>query len=134
MLNTYGKIKRMISDCHHKASKWISEHYNKVLLPFLKTKDLVAGKRLAPEVKRRLFAWSHYRFKELLQFKMERIGNNLIECTEEYTSKACTSCGILNRLLGSSKRFSCPSPSCGRNIDRDVGAARSIYLKNHQLL
>ena len=63
MLNTYGKIKRMISDCHHKTSKWISEHYNKVLLPFLRTKDLVAGKRLAPQVKRRLFAWSHYRSK-----------------------------------------------------------------------
>lgn len=134
MLNTYEKIKRMINDCHHKASKWISEHYNKVLLPFLKTKDIVKGKMLAPVVKRRLFAWSHYSFKELLKVKMERLGNKLIECTEEYTSKTCTSCGIINRLLGISKKFICPFINCGKRIDRDIGAARSIYLKNHEML
>ena len=79
-------------------------------------------------------AWSHYSFKELLKHKMSMNGNQLIECTEEYTSKTCTSCGSINHLLGSSKSFKCPFKDCNVKIDRDAGASRNIYLKNHKLL
>lgn len=81
-----------------------------------------------------MLCWSHYKFKELLRHKMNMNGNELIDCTEEYTSKTCTRCGRLNHLLDSSKTFTCPYKDCNLKIDRDIGAARNIYLKNHKLL
>ena len=59
-------------------------------------------------------------------------GGTVIDCHEEYTSKTCSCCGRLNHTLGASKSFTCPF--CHYVVDRDVGAARNIFLKNHHLL
>ena len=135
-LQLYEKIKRMIKDCHHKMSKWLSERYHKVLLPKFETSKMLKkiNRKLHRTTVRKMQGWSHYAFKVLLKHKMEKNGNQLIECTEEYTSKTCGSCGRINRGLGSSKRFVCPQPNCSLIIDRDLGAARNIYLKNQHLL
>lgn len=59
---------------------------------------------------------------------MKRTGGELIDCTEEYTSKTCTRCGRINHNLGSNKVFTCAS--CKLIIDRDINGARNILLKN----
>jgi putative transposase len=130
------KIKNMIKDCHHKVSKWLSETYRKILLPKFQTSEMVnkIKRGIDKKTARKMMAWSHYSFKELLKHKMSMHGNQLIECTEEYTSKTCTSCGRINHLLGASKNFKCPYKDCNVQIDRDAGASRNIYLKNHKLL
>ena len=135
-LSIYEKIKRMIKDCHHKASKWLSEKYHSVLLPIFSTSQMVkkCKRAIGKETVRKMLGWSHYAFKVLLRHKMAMNGNQLIDCTEEYTSKTCTSCGRINHLLGASKTFRCPYEDCQFRIDRDVGAARNIYVKNHKLI
>lgn len=135
-LGIFGKIKNMIKDCHHKLSKWISERYNKVLLPEFKTGEMAKkiNRSISSTVVRKMLGWAHWSFKSLLAHKMNMNGNTLIDCTEEYTSKTCTSCGRLNHVLGSSKVFKCPYVDCSFKIDRDIGAARNIYLKNSHLL
>ena len=135
-LGILEKIKRMMKDCHHKISKWISEHYDRVLLPKFETGEMVQklNRVIGRSTARKMLGWSHYMFKETLRIKMERRGGILIDCTEEYTSKTCTSCGRLNHILGSSKTFRCPYVDCNFKIDRDIGAARNVYLKNNHLL
>ncbi|KAG6950198.1 hypothetical protein JG687_00014413 [Phytophthora cactorum] len=63
---------------------------------------------------------------------MGRTGGRMIECTEPYTSKTCSRCGRINYTIMKQKMFQCPH----RNnvLDRDVNAARSIYLMNENLL
>ncbi|CAG8447381.1 9219_t:CDS:2 [Scutellospora calospora] len=71
---------------------------------------------------RNMLTWSHYKFKMFLRHKIrEYLDMNLIECTEEYTSKTCTRCGMINKL-GGSKNFTCGS--CGLKIDRDHNEKR----------
>ncbi|CAG8657271.1 10408_t:CDS:2 [Cetraspora pellucida] len=52
---------------------------------------------------------------------------NIVECTEEYTSKTCGKCGNINEKLGSSKMFKCGF--CNYVVDRDFNGARNILLK-----
>jgi putative transposase len=134
-LGILAKIKRMMKDCHHKISKWISERYDQVLLPKFETGEMVRkfNRLIGRETARKMLGWSHWSFKELLRHKMEMKGGKLLDCTEEYTSKTCTVCGRLNHCLGALKIFCCPFNDCKTVIDRDVGAARNIYLKNSHL-
>jgi putative transposase len=81
---------------------------------------------------RQMYLWSHYKFRELLKYKTSLRGGKVIDCNEEYTSKTCSCCGRLNHTLGASKKFKCPF--CNYEVDRDVGAARNIYLKNYRLV
>ena len=60
------------------------------------------------------------------QAKCELRGCSLDICIEEYTSKTCDRCGILNNV-GSRDVFSCSS--CGLIVDRDVNGARNIVIK-----
>ena len=67
-----------------------------------------------------MMTWSHYH----IYFTNPA---SILICTEEYTSKACGSCGVINKNLGSSKTFQ--YPSCGATIDRDVNGACNVLLK-----
>ena len=127
----YRKIKNCISDVHHKISKWISENYNKVLLPDFQTKQMSKkiDRCIGNKSVRSMMTWSHYKFKKLLEYKMDRTGGKVIKCTEEYTSKTCTRCGRINHKLGSNKTYKCSI--CNLIIDRDINAARNIYIRNY---
>ncbi len=128
------KIKNCILDCHHKITKYLSENYNKVLLPEFNTQEMLRKKtrNISKKTARSMNIWSHYKFKMMLEYKMNRTGGKLIMCTEEYTSKTCSNCGKINHNLKKSKVFNCEH--CKLTIDRDVNGARNIYLKNHKLL
>ena len=47
-------------------------------------------------------------------------------CTEEYTSKTCSACGLLNNV-GKSEIYNCFK--CKTVIDRDINGARNIAIK-----
>jgi transposase len=53
----------------------------------------------------------------------------VIECYEDYTSKTCGQCGVLNQKLGGHKVFNCPEEGCDYIADRDISAARNILLR-----
>ena len=50
-----------------------------------------------------------------------------MEVKENYTSKMCSNCSHYNDDLGDNKIYNCNK--CFKIIDRDVNAARNIYLK-----
>ena len=51
----------------------------------------------------------------------------VLECTEEYTSKTCTRCGVIKRNLGGSEIYSCEH--CDLLTLRDINGARNILIK-----
>jgi len=128
------KLKNMTFDMRHKTSKFLAENYKTIIYPIFDIKSMCDKKyrNIGKHTARCMYLWSHYKFRELLKYKTALRGGSVIDCREDYTSKTCSSCGRLNHTLGASKSFSCPF--CHYVIDRDVGAARNIFLKNHHLI
>jgi transposase len=133
--NTYTKISNCVKDLHHKSSKLLADNYSEILLPSFETSRMTKkNRRINNTAADNLLMLSHYKFRKLLTEKMKCRGGKLIECTEEYTSKTCGKCGRLNHNLGSSKVFQCNYQNCGLVLDRDINAARNIFMKNYSLL
>src|SRR5438874_13211852 len=87
-------------------------HHVVILLPEFKTKNMVKRgfRKIHSKTARQMMTWSHYRFRQYLLHKSrEYPWCKVVICTEEYTSKTCGCCGVINRNLGSSKTFKCPS-------------------------
>lgn len=114
------KKRHLVDSIHYNASKWLANTYDYIILPRLNLNKIKQSKQKS---------WMHCRFHDLLQYQCTKTKSRVIECTEEYTSKTCGRCGVLNNQLGSSKQFQCVNPRCGYTIDRDFNGARNIMLK-----
>ena len=127
----YVKTKNLVDSIHYTTSKWLSHTYDYILLPRMDVRRIVKkeGRTLNRRSASNLLAWSHCRFHNMLQYQCSKTKSRVVMCTEEYTSKTCGRCGVLNTRLGSSKLFQCTSPECGYTIDRDFNGARNIMLK-----
>ena len=124
-------IRAMVDAVNHEVSAGLARNYTHVLLPKFETVQMTARHaRLSSTISRKMLTWAHYRFRMTLQYKLERVGGTLVTCTEEYTTKTCSRCGVINYAMRGEHVFSCPT--CNHTADRDVNAAVNIYIKNSQ--
>lgn len=121
----WKRHKNLIDDHQHKLANYLASEYSEIFLPKFESQKLT--KNLNRTSNFNILNLQHYKFKERLRSKCSEYGSTLIDCTEEYTSKTCTKCGVLNNKLGSSEVFECPN--CQLKIDRDINGARNIFLK-----
>ena len=114
------KLKNMTFDMRHKTSKFLADNYKTIIYPIFNIKSMCDKKyrNIGKHTARRMYLWSHYKFRELLKYKTALRGGTVVDCHEEYTSKTCSCCGKLNHTLGASKSFTCPF--CHYVVDRDV--------------
>lgn len=84
-------------------------------------------RKIRTKTARQMLTWAHYPFKQVLKNKAVLSGCQVIDVTEEFTSKTCTKCGHIHRKLGGYKLFKCPE--CGHTLDRDFNGALGIMLK-----
>ena len=152
----YGKIKNMVKELHNKTALYLVKNYERILLPTFETKNMLRNKkfnkeyfnkiqaekgeeeckkeikkvykqrRLNGRVKFVLNSLSHYKFKMHLSNKCREYGSELVEATEEYTSKTCTNCGIQSDNYNNRMK----KCKCGYKINRDINGARNILIKN----
>jgi transposase len=120
----FRKYTHVRDDCHWKLINDLTNTYGGVILPHLQTSRLCG--MLKSKTNREMFGISHFILKERMSQKCEEKGAMFASPTEEYTSKTCGNCGMLNHKLGSSETFRCP---CGLVCHRDLHAARNIYMK-----
>lgn len=123
------KIKNMISDAHRKTAHWLCSKFNTILVPEYRARQMLPT--LSSKVARAMSTWAFYRFKLLLRRMAERWGVTVVDADEAYTSKTCGRCGKMKAHVGG-RVFSCDQ--CGLVMDRDVHAARNIFLKNMHLV
>jgi putative transposase len=123
------KIKNLIDECHKKVAGFLTSNYSQVIIPDFKSSSMVyrAKRKINHKTARSLLTWAHYRFKQRLVYQAIKRGSQVIEVTEEYTSKTCSKCGHIHRQLGGSKKFICLN--CGHKIDRDANGSINIFLK-----
>ena len=63
-------------------------------------------------------------FRQLLQYKAEEAGAEVVAVNPAYTSQRCSGCGEIVEKSLSIRVHECPT--CGLVLDRDVNAARNI--------
>lgn len=122
-----NKIDNLVKDAHCKLAKYLCSNYGTIILPCFDSGQC-CKKLKSKKIKNKLRVWCHGKFRERLLNKAKEFRDcNVIITTEEFTSKTCTRCGVLNNTLGSSKVFNCKS--CNLVLDRDLNGARNIFLK-----
>ena len=121
------RLTSLVDDLHWRTIGFLSRNYDTVIIPRFESQEM-SMKNSNRSCNRDLLQLKHFRFRQRLNDKFSLLrGTRVIECTEEYTSQTCTSCGVRNSSLGGSEWYSCGS--CGLEIDRDINGARNIYLK-----
>ncbi|KAE8244556.1 hypothetical protein A4X13_0g6496, partial [Tilletia indica] len=120
------RLRHLVMEIHKKFALWLSKNYDTVLLPSLSAHGISArGRRkIRKSTVREMFSWAHGKFRDRLSSKI-----SFVEIKEHYTSRTCSQCGADNPRLGGKSVFRCPSPACGLEADRDVNAAKNIFLK-----
>ena len=122
-----ARKKNIISDFHWKTVKHLLDNYDSVVIG---TMGLPVSKHVSKPVIPNSFNSIldyHVMFKERLKMKAISRNKVVIEQDENFTSKACSSCGNLKNKLGGTKTYSCVK--CTNVVDRDVNGAINILVK-----
>lgn len=120
----FRRAERVRDDCHWKILNEWTKRYGGIVLPALQTRRLSGG--LRAKSNRVMFGVSHYTFLQRARFKCEETSCLFASPGEEYTTKTCGNCGVQRKPDGD-RVFRCKS--CGLSCNRDLHAARNIYVK-----
>ena len=120
------RIKEMIKDFHHKVSNHLCITFDLILLPEFGTSEMVKKqkRKIGKQTVRKMFTWSHYKFKQRLLHKAKRYNKQVKIVREDYTSKCCSQCGFINSKLTGQKKYKCKQ--CDFHGDRDMNASKKI--------
>jgi putative transposase len=125
-----NRIKNLIKECHWKTNKYLTTNYTHIIIPPFNTPSMVnrRNRNIRKITVRQMFDWSHYAFRMKLLHQAKKNNCTVTLTNESYTSKTCSNCGYLHEKLAGSKIYNCPS--CKVKMDRDINAARGIYLRS----
>lgn len=123
-----SQIKNRIDNLHKQTAGYLVANYQNILLPTFRVKDM-AQKCDISERNRDMYSLSHYRFKCYLKHAATTVHppRTIIDCNESYTSKTCSNCGNIQNIKGD-KLYACNH--CPQLMDRDVNAAKNIYMRS----
>ena len=122
------KVKNLIKELHNQTCKYLTDHYDKIILPIFGTSKMKT-KNNTSYFNRMIDSLKCFQFKTKLENKCKSLNKKLIIVDENYTSLTCSNCECINYLLGSSKTFICNNLDCKKVFDRDQNSAYNI-LKN----
>ncbi len=126
----HEKVASQRLDFLHKTTRYLVTNYDTLCLETLKASNMVKNHKLAQALNDIAIG----KFNEMLNYKAEWVGCNILRIGQfEPSSKICT-CGVINNELKLSDRvWKCNS--CGTTHDRDLLAANNIkqfaFLKNN---
>ena len=129
----YQKLKKKIARLHkriadirsntlHQLTRYLSKHFNEVVIEELNVKAMMQNRRLA----RSIADVGMYEFRRQLTYKMEWCGGQVVVADRWFaSSKLCSQCGAKHANLKLSDRmYHCVS--CGHTQDRDENASVNL--------
>ena len=122
------RIRNLVDELHHKAARFLVDHYDIILLPTFETSEMAlrGRRRLQRKSVRNLLTFAHYRFQQFLLWKAWQTGKAVLLVNEAYTSKTCSWSGEIIQNLGGRKVI---TGSDGTRMERDLNGARGIFLR-----
>ncbi|MFW6246823.1 MAG: RNA-guided endonuclease InsQ/TnpB family protein [bacterium] len=126
----YEKLNNKKENYLHLISNQLLNENQVIVIEDLNVKGMLKNHCLAKSIQE----LSLYRFKQLLTYKSDWYGRDLIEIDRWFpSSKTCSCCGYKNNDLTLKDRtFKCPE--CHMSIDRDYNAAINIRNEGIKLL
>ena len=127
----HEKITNQRLDFIHKLTKELVTKYDSIAIEDLDIKNMLKNHS---SLARRIQDCSWFTFRQLLTYKADLYGCNLIVIPKYYpSSKSCSNCGSINNNLKLTDRiWLCPDPKCElheKGLDRDINAAINIFKK-----
>lgn len=132
--NNYEKQRKKVAQLHktvrnrrmdflHKLSSAYVDKYDKIIL-----EDLNISSMIQEEMNSKNTLDSSWRtFIQLLVYKAEKAGTEVVLVDPKDTSKECSQCGVKTDKKLWQREHNCPS--CGYETDRDYNAAKNILRK-----
>ena len=134
--NNYNKLKRKLAklhehvanqrkDANHKLSSKLVNENQVICIEDLRISNMSKNHKLAKS----LFDEGWYQFTEMLKYKFEWYGGQLIKIDRYFaSSKTCVVCGHkVKKLPLYVREWTCPQ--CGEVLDRDLNAAYNILYQ-----
>lgn len=114
---------------HSIINKLLNEN-QVIVIEDLNVKGVMKNHNLARSIQE----LSLYRFKEILKYKANWYGRDIIEIDRWFpSSKLCSICGYKNdKLVLNDREWYCPK--CGTTHDRDFNAAKNIKSEGERIL
>ena len=117
----YDKIANSRKDYLHKVTTDLVREYDLIAMEDLKTANMVKNRHLAKSISNQ--GWGM--FREMLSYKCEWYGKQLVIVNPKNTSRVCSACGAdTGKKPLDIRAWTCPE--CGTHHDRDVNAAKNI--------
>ena len=126
-VNAFHKISKEVSHWHFAIAKYLAQNFDMILYPSFNSKDFRTGGYLQSNTKRIINQLAYFKFKHKLVEASTKFSTFLSITTEEYTTKACASCHIVNKSQGGRKVFTCDG--CGFSTGRDINGAMNNLAK-----
>ena len=122
------RIRNLVEELHHKAARFLVDHYDIILLPTFETSEMaLRGRRkLRRKSVRNLLTFAHYRFQQFLLWKAWQTGKTVLLVNEAYTSRTSSWSGQIVHNLGGRRWI---TGSDGTRMERDLNGARGIFLR-----
>lgn len=128
--NRRKKVRAQAARLHRKVADTRATHLHQVSADLISRFDLIAVEKLNVKglagsmLARSVHDASWGRFRQMLAYKAEWAGCELIEVDPRNTSQACSGCGVIVPKTLAHRRHYCPH--CGTDLDRDHNAAINI--------
>nr|QNO44434.1 hypothetical protein PPMIFCEF_00006 [Methanosarcinales archaeon ANME-2c ERB4]QNO46472.1 hypothetical protein PAACNKLE_00007 [Methanosarcinales archaeon ANME-2c ERB4] len=122
VVRIHQKIRSIRKDHLHKASRILTDTYDRIIFEDLQIKNMVKNHHLARSIHDA--SWSM--LISLTTYKAEYAGGAVELVNPRNTSKQCSVCGCIQSMPLSQRTYRCPD--CGAIIGRDHNAA--INIKN----
>ncbi|GAB4413396.1 MAG: RNA-guided endonuclease TnpB family protein [Anaerolineae bacterium] len=116
----HERIANQRRDFWHKLTRQLADTYSLIALEDLRLSFMTANRHLALSAHDAGLA----EFGQLLAYKAESAGTQVVTVNPAYTSQVCAACGAVVEKDVSVRVHRCPA--CGYTADRDVNAAQNI--------
>ena len=127
LARTHRKVANMRLDFLHKTANYYINNFQMICIEALKVKNMVKNHHLSKSIADA--GWST--FFELLTYKAEEAGRELVKVNPRNTSQNCSGCGKTVPKTLATRIHHCPY--CNLSLDRDINAARNIAATGHGL-
>jgi len=121
------KIRNRRIDFLHKASDQIANNYEIVYVEDLQIRNMVKNHCLAKSISDA--SWG--KFMQMIAYKEEESGGQLIKVNPRNTTQLCSQCGEIVEKNLSQRIHDCPH--CGLKMDRDLNASKNILRIGQEL-
>ncbi len=117
------RVRIMEHDELHRATSKIAKQGNRIAVEDLQIGNMVRNRHLARAITEQ--QWS--KFVNMLTYKAESAGGEVVRVAPHHTSADCSVCGHRQKMPLHKRQFDCGG--CGVSLDRDVNASRNILKR-----